>query len=241
MMRNTRPLLVHRMDGVQRILLALAGSALLAAAVAALFVSENELGTVAIAVIGAVLLALGIAGLVPTRVSWKDLDVVLAEIADAAIAVAGPSGAEAILAEARDVLPGAAVDEAMRRVSIAFQFEQAVVQALHRVSQEGAEVIQEQGAGPDRGVDAVVRVGNQQLFVQIKTLNPSGSLMSIRDLSARASLVGGHWLVVTNRQLPSAAREQLERTNVSLVAWSGVDDDSALARAVQDALSTQTR
>lgn len=195
--------------------------------------APNELGAVSLVLVGATLAALAILGLVPIRLQIRDLEFVLAEFVEEALDIAGPDGAQRILARAEEILPPTALDAVRTRVEGALGYEHDVLTAVKRVADPDTEVTLE------RTADAVVKKGNRRVYIEVK----SGLLASGRrtqEVMDRMRRLRGRWLLVTDVPPSAWAARLLTSQEVAWVEWRGPTDDEALRRGLASALEGAT-
>ncbi|WP_307538944.1 hypothetical protein [Streptomyces sp. V3I8] len=207
--------------------------------------TSNQAGSVALLLVGVVLLLMAINGSPLTRARYQDYELFMARRRRDVVANMQDDSPE----EARQALqvlstldPGASRDPVVARVSNQLlEFE--VVRRLQRLY-PATEVSQ----GPfDQGVDAVVPMGAYRIGVEVlggsgDALLPSADLRRIvHRVDSRRTRLGGPTidglLIVTNRALPvhisRRVREVSEVIPTGVVRWVDEQDDQALEAALQ--------
>lgn len=226
---------VRRMEKPHRWAVGLLGATMAIAGIAAVFVSSNQLGTVALILVGSVLLLLSTIGLVPMRLSYKEAEVVIAEIIDDVVEEAGPAVAERVLESATEVLPGEVVQQAQSRVRSALEYERTVIDAIRRA---GAELVRFDIDGRkthDVPVDLIAIRGDQKAFIEVKSAGGSrhGTLKRASELADKARRFPGRWLLVTDTPMTTASVERLAADNIATAVWRDGRDDDALRQALR--------
>ncbi|MFJ7099976.1 hypothetical protein [Streptomyces albogriseolus] len=222
------------------------GLGLSGAGVAAVFMTSNQAGSVALLLVGVVLLLMAINGSPLTRARYQDYELFMARKRRRVvenIQDESPDEARQALQVLRTLDPGARRDPAVARASNHL-LELEVVRRLRRLYPE-VEVAE----GPfDYGVDAVVSVDGCRVGVEVAG-GSGDTFLSGADLRRIVNRVAGRRLrltgpnvegvlIVTNRMLPSQiarrVREASEIMPTGVVRWVDEQDDQALDAAVRE-------
>ncbi|MFD9485643.1 hypothetical protein ACFWBX_16980 [Streptomyces sp. NPDC059991] len=230
----------------ERLSASVLGLGLSGAGVIAVFVTSNQAGSVALLLVGAVLLLMAVNGSPLTRARYQDYELFMARRRRDVVANMQDDSPE----EARQALqvlstldPGASRDPVVARASN-YLLELEVVRRLQRLH-PAAEVSQ----GPyDQGVDAVVPMDGSRIGVEVK--GGSGSVpfhaadlrRIVNQVSSSRTRLGGPTidglLIVTNRALPAQMsrriRELSEIMPTGVVRWLDEQDDQALEAALRE-------
>ncbi|MGW0409866.1 hypothetical protein ACWDZX_00885 [Streptomyces collinus] len=232
----------------ERLAASLSGSALSGAGAAAVFITDNQAGSVALLLVGVVLLVMAINGSPLTRARYQDYELFMARRRRQIVATINedsPEEARQALQVLSTVDPGASRDPLVAQMS-ALVLQREVVNRL--TSLYPSTVV---AGGPgDMGLDAVIPTERGVVGIQVKagTTPLHGSALRVMALSAAharptAALDGvGALLVVTNRPLPETLPRRLRELRsvlpVAVVRWIDEQDDQALQAQVQQ-LSAQ--
>lgn len=233
---DTRPrrLITLPMGRLERWLLGVAGSAVLAAAGIAMFVSDRELAIVAAFVVGAVMATLGIVGLVPLRVTGKEVGVAFAEWVDGLIDTAGPTRAAEILTHFRTALSPEAAAAGAAAVSSALLYQHSVVRAIRRALGQQGTISGEVRTRDGYLVDAMIETEEARVYVEIKSVaSAQAATAQLLTVLARSRAIPGRWLVVLDNLPPN----QIDDDEITLVQWRAADDDRKLREALRRALA----
>ncbi|MFJ4421428.1 hypothetical protein [Streptomyces bobili] len=208
--------------------------------------TSNQAGSVALLLVGVVLLLMAINGSPLTRARYQDYELFMARRRRDVVENMRDDSPE----EARQALqvlstldPGASRDPLVARVSNHL-LELEFVRRLQGLHPE-AEVSQ----GPfDQGIDAVVPMDGFRIGVEVKggsgnvPLNGADLRRIVNGVASRRVRVAGPnidgLLVVTNRalpaQLPRRIREVSEIIPTGVVRWVDEQDDQALDAALRE-------
>lgn len=230
----------------ERLSASVLGLGLSGAGVVAVFMTGNQAGSVALLLVGVVLLLMAINGSPLTRARYQDYELFMARRRRDVVANMQDDSPE----EARQALqvlstldPGARRDPVVARVSNHL-LELEVVRRLQRLYQ-ATEV----SRGPlDLGVDAVVPVDGSRIGVEVAGGTGDIPLQTsdLRRIVNRASTgrmrLGGAsidgLLIVTNRPLHThmarRIRDVSEIMPTGVVRWVDEQDDQALEAAIRE-------
>ncbi|WP_369178682.1 hypothetical protein [Streptomyces mutabilis] len=208
--------------------------------------TSNQAGSVALLLVGVVLLLMAINGSPLTRARYQDYEVFMARRRRDVVENMRDDSPE----EARQALqmlstldPGASRDPVVARVSNHL-LELEVVRRLQRLYPAT-----EASQGPfDQGVDAVIPVDSCRIGVEVMggsgttPLHGADLRRIVNRVAGRRIRVGGPnidgLLVVTNRALPAQLsrriRELSEVMPTSVVRWVDEQDDQALEAAIRE-------
>ncbi|MFJ9099523.1 hypothetical protein ACIRJM_13690 [Streptomyces sp. NPDC102405] len=230
----------------ERLAASLLGIALAGAGATAVFVTSNQAGSVALLLVGVLLLIMGVNGSPLTRARYQDYEFQMARrrrrIAEK-IEQEPPETARQALHVLNTIDPGAARDPAVARVS-GIVYEREVVNRLARIYPE----IEHRGGAGDLGIDATMRTPGGLVGVQIKAGIGVLSGPDLRDIVEMAGYarqgaavpIDG-LLVITSRSLPPdpARRIRDARADLPTVAirWLDEQDDQVLETKVQELVS----
>lgn len=231
----------------ERLGASLAGITLAGAGVVAVFVTGNQAGSVALLLVGAVLLIMAINGAPLTRARYQDYELLMArrrhEIV-ATIEQEEPQDARQALQVLSAVDPGSADDPFVAQVTAAV-YEREVADRLARVYPGSHRV----SGRADLGVDILVETPTARIGVQVKagrTVLTNSALRNVIQAASgarnsRLAPIDG-LLVVTNRPLPhDVSRRLREVTNpvlpTTVVRWVDDQDDTVLEARVQELVS----
>lgn len=231
----------------ERLGASLSGIILSGAGVAAVFVTSNQAGSVALLLVGVVLLIMAINGSPLTRARYQDYELFMnrrrRQIA-ATIEQESPADARQALRVLSAIDPRAIEDPAVARVS-AHVYEREVVNCLARIYPE----TQHRGGAGDQGVDATVRTPEGLIGVQVKAGRGSLTGAAIRNIVQAAAYAreSGHvpirgLLVVTNMpfsrdHVGRRIRESGANLPTVVVRWLDEQDDDALKATLQELIS----
>ncbi|MFI9465037.1 hypothetical protein [Streptomyces xiamenensis] len=230
----------------ERLSASVLGLGLSGAGAVAVFMTSNQAGSVALLLVGVVLLLMAINGSPLTRARYQDYELFMARRRRDVVANMQDDSPE----EARQALqvlstldPGARRDPVVARASNHL-FELEVVRRLQRLYR-ATEVSRDPLDPLDLGVDAVVQVDGFRIGVEVK--GGSGDIpfqgSDLRRIVNRASAgrirLGGSsmdgLLIVTNRplsaQIARRIREASEILPTGVVRWVDEQDDQALEAA----------
>lgn len=228
----------------ERLAASLSGAALSGAGVAAVFVTSNQAGSVALLLVGVVLLIMGINGSPLTRARYQDYELFMTRRRRqivASIEQDSPEEARQALQVLTTVDPGASRDPLVAHVSAAV-LEREVINRLTVLFPTTSFA-----AGPgDMGLDAVVPTPNGTIGVQVKGGSTPLSGLELRNLVLAASRARvpaapagvDALLVVTNKPLPTNLPRRVREMSASLptavVRWVDEQDDQALDAKIQE-------
>jgi hypothetical protein len=232
----------------ERLAASLSGSALSGAGATAVFITDNQAGSVALLLVGVVLLVMAINGSPLTRARYQDYELFMTRRRRQIVATINedsPEEARQALQVLSTVDPGASRDPFVAQVS-ALVLEREVVNRL--TSLYPSTVVT--GGPGDMGLDAIVPTARGAVGIQVKaganSLNgPRLRLMALSAAHARPTTSPdgvGALLVVTNQPLPAALPRRLRELRsvlpIAVVRWVDEQDDEALRAHVQQ-LSAQ--
>lgn len=214
-----------------------------------IFLSDNQAGTTAMLLLGAVFLLMGIQGTAIKRatkdsVEWErrrqkrfDTAVQAGEILEER----GPDEAELFIEGAKAADPGITSEPAVRRLD-GILFERQVLDALKRtIPRAGLDPARYRISsridvhGPE--IDIVVsdkEDGLPKLFIEVKMLPTQGSriLRSMQNAIEQLSQYGKPGLIVANRYIPVPILESLRLDDhnppIHYALWRGPEDDESL-------------
>ncbi|WP_405974026.1 hypothetical protein OG496_37405 [Streptomyces sp. NBC_00988] len=228
----------------ERLGASLSGTALSGAGVAAVFVTSNQAGSVALLLVGVVLLIMGINGSPLTRARYQDYELFMTrrrrQIA-ASIEQESPEDARQALQVLTTVDPGASRDPFVAHVSAAV-LEREVIERLVRQYPTTSFT----GGPGDMGLDAVVPTPNGTIGVQVKGGSAPLSGLELRRMVLDASSARippapagvDALLVVTNKPLPTdlprRVREVSSTLPTAVVRWVDEQDDQVLDTKIQE-------
>ncbi|MER5549178.1 hypothetical protein ABT072_43885 [Streptomyces sp. NPDC002589] len=227
----------------ERLAASLSGIALSGAGATAVFITSNQAGSVALLLVGVVLLVMAINGSPLTRARYQDYELFMARRRRQIVATINQDSPE----EARQALqvlsavdPGASRDPLVARVS-ALVLEREVFNRL--MSLYPSTVV---ASGPESlSVDAVIPTERGAVGVEIKAGTTPLSASQLRDMALSAAHARstaapdgvGALLVVTNKPLPSTLPRRLRELRsilpIAVVRWVDAQDDQALQTQVQ--------
>jgi hypothetical protein len=241
----------HPIPKTERRFAAAGGILLFTAGGVAVFIADNDFGTVALLAAGLVLTVLAITGRLPSRISYGDKSVEwVQDLVDSSLNLA--SGAderdEVVLSLRSDQVPTVVQREVNSAVGSYLSYERAVAAALDRVKPPSSSASLESRRGKDDVADALVSHEGRHLLVEIK-YRSSGGLLSSHEIFLVANRMGlvnkkmgaANLLVVANVQLSNGAQEILARTSAVWVLWRDENDDAALRAAIDKGLSQTPR
>ena len=219
-----------------------------AAGATAVFVTDNQAGSVALLLVGVVLLVMAINGSPLTRARYQDYELFMARRRRQIVATINedsPEEARQALQVLSTVDPGASRDPFVAQMS-ALVLEREVVNRL--TSLYPSTVV---AGGPgDMGLDAMIPTERGVVGIQVKsgTTPLYGSQLRVMALSAAHARPTtapdgvGALLVVTNKPLPATLPRRLRELRsvlpIAVVRWVDEQDDQALQAQVQQ-LSAQ--
>ncbi|MFJ8605135.1 hypothetical protein ACIREM_41805 [Streptomyces shenzhenensis] len=213
------------------------------AGVAAVFLTSNQAGSVALLLAGAVLLIMAINGAPLIRARYQDYELFMARRRRrvvAAIEEDSPEEARQALQVLNALDPGASRDPVVAQVSGAI-LEREVIDRLRRWFPETVPY----GGAMDQGVDAVVSLDSGRIGVQVKSGSHPLTSFQLRDIVHRITNRGTDLavsgvdgvLVVTNMPLASTLSRRVRELNsimpTAVVRWVDEQDDQALETAVR--------
>lgn len=225
------------------------GVGLSGAGVAAVFMTSNQAGSVALLLVGVVLLLMAINGSPLTRARYQDYELFMARRRHqvvAAIEADSPEEVRQALQVLNTLDPGARSDPLVTRMS-GMVLEREVVSRLRRLYPSTLY----EGTAMDVGVDIVIPTDNGKIGVQIKAGDTPltglelrktvEKVANLRTGSAAATRVDG-LLVVTNKPFPSTLVRRVREMSLimptAVVRWVDDQDDEALQTRIQ-ALSSR--
>jgi hypothetical protein len=227
----------------ERIISSLIGMAAASAGVTAVFVSSNDIGSVALLALSAIFLLMAATGVRITSAKLGDNEIKLQherfkqKVLEAAPEEDKPAVAEALVKAELDPLTRLAF---MRLQADATKYEAQIYEALLRLMLGGASL---ERAGSFDGWDVTIQQGDRRVGVVVKysetiAIRPLSSVVVSALKTGRAQAV----IVVTRRPLHDQAITFIEnideqRARVFIVGWDGPQDDDNLRRAVEAALS----
>ncbi|WP_329153692.1 hypothetical protein OIU91_37105 [Streptomyces sp. NBC_01456] len=229
----------------ERLGASLAGTALAGAGVVAVFMTGNQAGSVALLLVGVILLIMAINGSPLTRARYQDYELLMSRRRHqivASIEQEAPQDARQALQVLSAVDPRATDDPLVARVS-ALVYEREVFDHLARFYPDTRLV----GGAEDFGIDVAVQTPSALIGVQIKvgrTVLTTSVLRNIIHAAARSSgrvPIDG-LLVVTNRPLPQDVPRRLRQAAsadlpTTVVRWVDEQDDAVLEAKVQELIS----
>ncbi|NED70854.1 hypothetical protein G3I51_00465 [Streptomyces sp. SID9944] len=228
----------------ERLAASLSGIALSGAGAVAVFTTSNQAGSVALLLVGVVLLVMAINGSPLTRARYQDYELFMArrrrEVV-ATITQESPEEARQALQVLSSVDPGASRDPLVARVS-AQVLEREV---FNRLASLYPSTWVARGPADNIGVDGVVPTERGAVGVEVKagTSQLTGSQLRIMAMSAaharsEAAPDGvGALLVVTNKPLPPNLSRRLRDLRsilpIAVVRWVDEQDDQALQTQIE--------
>ncbi len=241
------PPVVREVTGFARWSAAGLGLAGLSLGATAVFVSENQAGTVALLVVGLSLLFVALAGVLPLRMKWGDKEIdfgILGSLLQDAVADASDddrtqmaayvaSGSGSTQSPARTVLSEA--------LSSALHYEKSVASAVPadaRIDLAGAR---------DEGIDFIVsRPNGRRIGVHVKAYARPLPVVVVREIAAlrdhqrRRGLVD-ELLLVSATESTLAARAAINETGLPIVVAPDPDLNPGLvSAAISDLLDSAT-
>jgi hypothetical protein len=203
----------------------------------AVFVSNNQAGTVALMLAGTIFLLMGINGSPLIRARYQDYELLMArrrqEIVDR-IEDENPEDAQQVLNVLRTVDPQSSRDPVVAQAS-AHLYERQVINRLHELGFDA-----EHTGGPgDMGRDAVLHSPRGKIAVQVKA---GSTPLSKRAIFATSQipkeLADGILLIASNplpTELPRRLREfkQHDQRPLEVIRWVDSQDDIALKEAIR--------
>jgi hypothetical protein len=221
----------------------------------AVFVREVEAGPVAMLGIGALLLLIGLAGVLPTKLKFGDneLEFVQEKVSDALVTMVElvpPERREKALELLRELVPVAPKTATAALRGLAFEdlvhrmLEDSVAEINDGRNSEAHLRVEEDVIRGGRQFDAVITASEgHALVVESKGYTkPIGPTM-IKEAEARAKAFepqGTQVLLVTRSRLTAAAKEYLGRPEASLlhVRIDSEEDQRKLTDALRQALAS---
>ncbi|WP_143110734.1 hypothetical protein [Streptomyces sp. cf124] len=222
------------------------GLVLSGSGVAAVFMTSNQAGSVALLLVGVVLLIMAINGSPLTRARYQDYELFMARRRRQVVATLrddSPEDARQALQVLSTLDPGADRDPVVVSAS-SYVLEQEVVSRLQRLFPATTA-----NEGPfDYGVDAVVPIEGGSIAVEVR--GGTGSVpLSVTELrrivnkaaSARMRLSAASFeglLVVTNRPLPPSLPRRIRELSpilpTAVVRWVDEQDDQVLEATLRE-------
>ncbi|MFF1562029.1 hypothetical protein ACFVY1_00615 [Streptomyces sp. NPDC058293] len=222
----------------------LLGLALSGAGAAAVFKTSNQAGSVALLLVGVVLLIMAVNGSPLTRARYQDYELFMARRRRPILAnidQEAPEVARQTLQVLNTVDPGASRDPLVAQVS-AHVYEREVVDRL--AGKYPSMVVTR---GPmDMGMDAVIPLEYGRIGVEVKAGQTPLSGRDLRNAVERVSRVGHSsaqngvdaLLLVTNRPLPADFSRRIREVRsvlpIAVVRWVDEQDDQALTGKIDD-------
>ncbi|WP_327662633.1 MULTISPECIES: hypothetical protein [unclassified Streptomyces] len=237
------------LSGWERLSASVLGVGLAGAGGVAVFITTNQAGSVALLLVGVVLLIMAINGAPLTRARYQDYELFMSRRRHRVvenIRDEPPEEARQALQVLNTIDPGASRDPVVARAS-GYLLELEVVDRLQRLHPE-IEV----SRGPlDYGVDAVVPLNDRRIGVEVKGGSGDVPLRTAdlrrvvnRVIGSPSRLGGAHvdgLLIVTNRVLPTELSRRIRELSqimpIGVVRWVDAQDDQAL----EDALGELSR
>lgn len=230
----------------ERVSASVLGLGLSGAGGVAVFVTGNQAGSVALLLVGVVLLVMAINGAPLTRARYQDYELSMARRRRHVvenIRDESPEEARQALQVLNTMDPGASRDPVVVRAS-GYLLEIEVVSHVQRLF-PAAEV----NRGPfDYGVDAVVPLNGRRIGVEVKggsgdaplrIADLRGVVHAVRNRGLRmgAANIDG-LLIVTNKMLPTDPARRIRDLSqimpTGLVRWVDEQDDQALRDAIEE-------
>lgn len=226
---------------------------LLAAGVVGAYIADNDLASVTLILVGAILSLVALTGLVPTRLRWGDREVYLSQLqqAQAAYSSGDEEQAERIARDLLRVPTRSALtswtrfDQAARGESYEHEaYEREVLSAIRALVPSDVSVDIPSDAALSR-LDAVVQGRNRRIAIEIRR-GPRYKLTLLLDRMASVlayalpRLDGLMVVVQTDSDDPALGRlrqaaDKLDRP-VRVVAWRPGDATDTLGAALRDLL-----
>jgi hypothetical protein len=227
---------------------------------AGIFLSENQAGTTAMLLLGALFLLMGVQGTAIRRATKDsgELERRLkpAEVAEKAkekLEDEGPAQAEAYIEGARSLDPGLARDPGIQYVSEA-AYQEQVLQAVARLLHASDVDVDTYMLHPNYRIEkfsfdiaVAKRDGNWPLL--LIEAYPGNDYWPwshrIQQIAARIKAVGHPGLIVSNMNPDSVDVDALERMShgawpIHFAMWRGPADDRALSFAIERLLTTDS-
>ncbi|MEU3773570.1 hypothetical protein AB0F11_10230 [Streptomyces sp. NPDC032472] len=231
----------------ERLGASLAGCSLAGAGVVAVFATGNQAGSVALLLVGAVLLVMAINGSPLTRARYQDYELLMTRRRRSlatTIEQEEPQDARQALQVLSAIDPRSTDDPVVAQVSAAV-YEREVADRLERVYPDTRRV----GGPDDLGIDILVQTPTARIGVQVKAGRSvlSGSRLRtevqavVAVNSIRRDPIDG-FLLVTNRPLPHQLDRRLRELQtlglpVAVVRWMDDQDDAILGAKVEELVS----
>ncbi|MET9957860.1 hypothetical protein ABZ128_02025 [Streptomyces sp. NPDC006326] len=231
----------------ERLGASLAGCSLAGAGVVAVFTTGNQAGSVALLLVGAVLLIMAINGSPLTRARYQDYELLMTRRRRSlatTIEQEEPQDARHALQVLSAIDPRSTDDPVVAQVS-ASVYEREVADHLERAYPGTRRV----GGPEDLGIDILVQAPTARIGVRVK---PGRSMLSSSQLRIEveaAVAVNGirrdpidGLLLVTNRPLPQQLDRRLRELQtpglpVAVVRWMDDQDDAILGAKVEELVS----
>jgi hypothetical protein len=216
------------------------GFVLLGAGGCGVFLSDNDLGTLALILSGLALLLLGITGKLPSKVSIGDNSVEwVQEFVEVSLNSApGPEEKRETIASLVTERSEPAHTAAASAVGAYVGYEQKVLAALRRTALEGAKVDIETRRSGDIA-DALIQFNSKNLLVEIK-YRSRGSRLSASEVGSiisrwglvNAKVGAAGLLVIANVPLTPSADGLFARGRAIFTIWGSEEDDPELRSAI---------
>ncbi|MFI5826926.1 hypothetical protein ACIA6C_06655 [Streptomyces sp. NPDC051578] len=231
----------------ERLGASLSGVCLAGAGIAAVFMTSNQAGSVALLLVGAVLLIMAINGSPLTRARYQDYELLMAHRRRSLAATIGqeePQDARQALEVLNAIDPRSSDDPVVAQVSAAV-YEREVAERLVRTYPNAVLV----GGPQDLGIDILVPTPSARVGVQVKagrTVLTNYQLRHVLEAAvdgnrSRRDPIDG-LLLVTNRPLPQQLHRRLREVEtlglpIGVVRWVDAQDDEVLSAKLDELVS----
>jgi hypothetical protein len=228
----------------ERAAASVSGACLSGAGIASVFLTDNQAGSVALLLVGAIILVMAINGAPLIRARYQDYELFMARRRRQVVATIeedSPEAARQALQVLNALDPGASRDPVVAQMS-GLVLEREVVDRLQRLYPSTVHF----GGLADHGLDALITTDAARIGVQVKSgRNPLAGPW-LRDIVQRIANLGtapgvlnvDGVLVVTNMPLAATLPRRIREANLimptTVVRWTDEQDDQALEAAVRE-------